>query len=63
MSYYYISYLSLGNQEVARQVYAEMRSPMVQTILDTGIDWGRVKNVIERRLRNTGTVVAYTKNI
>lgn len=49
-----MSYKLLGHQEETRNVHAQMQSPMVQTILNTGVDRDRVRNVIERRIRDTG---------
>ncbi|XP_065928029.1 uncharacterized protein [Magallana gigas] len=43
-----------SHQEETRNVHAQMQSPMVQTILNTGVDRDRVRNVIERRIRDTG---------
>lgn len=37
-----------------------MQSPMVQSVLNTGVDPDRVRNVIENRLRDTGKGVADT---
>eukprot|EP00105_Crassostrea_gigas_P028859 XP_011450634.2 PREDICTED: uncharacterized protein LOC105344548 isoform X1 [Crassostrea gigas] len=45
---------SSGHQEEASQTQACMQSPMVQSVLNTGVDRDRVKNVIERRLRDKG---------
>lgn len=47
-------YISLGHQEEASQTQACMQSPMAQSVLNTGVDRDRVKNVIERRLRDKG---------
>lgn len=45
---------SSGHQEEASQTQACMQSPMAQSVLNTGVDRDRVKNVIERRLRDKG---------
>lgn len=37
-----------------------MQSPMVQSVLNTGVDPDRVRNVIEKRLRDTGNGVTHT---
>lgn len=49
-----MSYKLLGHQEETRNVHAQKQAPMVQTILNTGVDRDRVRNVIERRIRDTG---------
>lgn len=54
MSYKLLNCKLLGHQEETRNVHAQMQSPMVQTILNTGVDRDRVRNVIERRIRDTG---------
>lgn len=37
-----------------------MQLPMVQRVLNTGVNPNRVRNVIERRLRETGMYVAFS---
>lgn len=37
-----------------------MQLPMVQRVLNTGVNPNRVRNVIERRLRETGMNVAFS---
>lgn len=52
-------YISTEHQEDTRQILDFMQSPMVQRVLNTGVDRDRVRNVIERRLRDRGTGIAY----
>lgn len=53
-------YISTGHQEDTRQILDFMQSPMVQRVLNTGVDRDRVRNVIERRLRDTGYLISDT---
>lgn len=53
-------YITLGHQDATRQAQAYMQSPMVQSVLNTGVDPDRVRNVIEKRLRDTGNGVTHT---
>lgn len=54
-----MSFTVYAQQWKDRLVHAQMQSPMVQYVLNTGVNRNHVKNVIERRLRETGTKVAY----
>lgn len=44
----------LEHQVEAREVRARMELPMVRAVLETGVSWNSVMQVIERRLRETG---------
>lgn len=50
----YIHIYISGYELKTCEVMAEMQSPMVKSILDTGVDRNIVKQVIERRLRKKG---------
>lgn len=47
---------SSRHQEETRQLHDYMQSSMVQSVLNTGVDRNRVRNVIERRLRDRGNI-------
>lgn len=50
----YIHIYISGYELKTCEVMAEMQSPMVKSILDTGVDRNIVKQVIERRLKKKG---------
>lgn len=54
-------YMPSSYQKETRQDHAYMQSPMVQSVLNTGVDRDRVRNVIERRLRDTGNTYPNTE--
>lgn len=53
----YIHIYISGYELETWEVMAKMQSPMVKSILDTGVDRNIVKQVIERRLRKKGNGV------